>query len=74
MDDFGAKVITYLVLQLENPYNDLDYDIYNCLETIFRFVDRNPYVLPYHTRNSRLIKEITFRLIYYLCIKKTDKD
>ena len=81
MNHYGANILSSSLVNFkENPYNDLDYDIYNCLHQIYHISNINllplyiPPFLPHKTRNSRLIKEIFFPLIYYLCIKKTDKD
>ena len=80
MDHYGANILSALVNFKENSNNDLYYDIYNCLHQVYHTLNINylplyiPPFLPNKTRNSRLLKEIFFRLIYYLCIKKTDKD
>ena len=80
MNHNGANILSSLFNFKKNAYNDLDYDIYNCLYDIYNTCKINYlplYIPPFllnKTRNSKLIKEIFFRLTYYLCIKKMDKD
>ena len=78
LDAFLAQILVYK----SNNYNDLNIDIYNCLLILFKHIDPHNYLLineknrylTYLIRNTRLIKEISFRLIYFLLIRKKDED
>ena len=50
-----------------NKYNDLNNDIYTCLYILHKYFHN--VFFHFQPINIRLIKEISFRLIYYLCIK-----